>query len=436
MHLTSYISRHVKAINKLVHSIQLERDLSARYLVANDSVELEKLSITAIKNKEGKMACYITQSIDIGDLKEAEDRAIHQANHDFLTGLPNRKSMIEKVEEEFVRAKRHNFLDAFLFLDLDGLKKINDSFGHSIGDRVLIEVAQRLYAITRADDYIARISGDEFGIVLVNLDNDEERAAHSAKTVCEHIIKSIAEPFKIDQYTILLDISIGVKLFPDGNKDINDIINGADAAMYKAKENGKNRYVFFNEELEYKIKELSNLESEITQALVNNEFIFYFQPKVDTNTQKIKGVEILVRWEHPQKGIVYPDKFIDVIKEMGRLSDITFQAIESACNYLAQYSNIEGSLSINVSSVELISNNFLEKVLNIVSRCGVDAKHLEFEILENELIENFDLVLESTTKLKAHGIWISIDDFGTGYSSISYLRKLSVNTLKIDCYFV
>ncbi len=403
----------------------------------NGEIYPEKLSITAIKDDKGNTTHYIAQFVDISEIKEAEQRAVYQASHDFLTKLPNRKSMMQKLQEEFIRAKRHDYINAFLFLDLDGFKKINDTFGHTVGDRVLVEIAQRLRNVTRSDDYLARISGDEFCIMLLNLEHDEQKAAHIAKTVCEKIIRTVSQPIEIDEHTILLGASIGVKLFPDGVSDINDVINGADTAMYKAKENGKNQYVFFNDELEERIKELSQLEQEIKQAFLHDEFIFFMQPKVDVKSEKkVTGAEMLVRWKHPKRGLLFPGAFIDVVKELGKQSDITFMALKQACSFLQHNSMTQGTLSINVSSLELITEGFLQKVADIIEEFGVDATRLEFEILENELIENFELVLAKIKELKRMGLEISIDDFGTGYSSISYLRKLPVDTLKIDRYFV
>ena len=402
----------------------------------NGEIYPEKLSITAIKDEEGNTTHYIAQFVDISEIKKAQERAVYQASHDFLTKLPNRKSMLKKLQEELERAKRHNYCDAFLFLDLDGFKKINDTYGHTIGDKVLVETARRLKSITRIDDYIARISGDEFCVMLLNLDKADQKAAQTAKTVAQKIIDAISKPMMIDGHTIIIGVSIGIKLFPDGHSDTNGIINGADTAMYRAKESGKNRYVFFNDALQERMKELSTLEQEIKQAFLNQEFVFYMQPKVEVDTNKIVGAELLVRWLHPQKGLLFPDAFLQSIKEMGRQSDLSLMALQQACEFLQKHSAIEGTLSINISSFELISKEFIQSVVRTIEHYNIDATLLEFEILENELIENFDLVLQNIGRLKEYGIEISIDDFGTGYSSVSYLRKLPVDTLKIDRYFV
>lgn len=396
----------------------------------------ERLSITAIKDENGVTTHYIAQFTDISELKEAEENAKFQASHDFLTKLPNRKSMAERLQEEYVRARRHGYLDAFLFLDLDGFKRINDNYGHHIGDKILIEVAKRLKETIRNDDYIARISGDEFCVMLLNLDKNESKAAQTAKIVAEKIIDTISKVFIIDEHKLHLGVSIGIKLFPDGIKDIYEIINSADAAMYKAKESGKNRYVFFNDEIDAEIRQLSALEEEIKQAFLERQFVFYIQPKVKLEDHSVTGGEMLLRWQHPQRGLLSPADFLKIVKEMGKLKEIGMMAVEQACRFLKRHGPIESTLSVNVSSCDLVSNDFIDFVVKTVLECGVEPSELEFEILENELIEEFDLVQNNLAKLKKIGINISIDDFGTGYSSISYLRRLSLDVLKIDRCFV
>ena len=395
----------------------------------------ERLSISAIKDEEGNTTHYIAQFIDISELKEAEAEAVHRAKHDFLTGLPNRMSLMEKLREELSRAKRHGFLDAFMFLDLDGFKKVNDSFGHAMGDKVLIEVTKRLRHILRQEDYIARISGDEFGVIVTNLDKEEAKAAHEVRIICEHIIKALSEVYVVDGKKIYLGVSIGVKLFPDGVKDINEVINDADAAMYKAKENGKRQCVFFNESLESKMMKKAQLEVEIEEAIAKKEFVFYMQPKVDVFSMQAVGAEMLVRWQHPKRGLLFPDEFLDIMTEMGKLSSLTFMALEESCAFLQSHT-IEDTISINVSVKELLQNSFIERSIEIIQKYNVAFGKIEFEILENDLIEKFDEIIKNIEKLKSYGIKFSIDDFGTGYSSMSYLRKLPVEKLKIDRYFI
>jgi diguanylate cyclase (GGDEF)-like protein/PAS domain S-box-containing protein len=404
----------------------------------NGEIYPEKLSITAIKDEKGDITHYIAQFTDVSELKKAEEEAIYQARHDFLTGLPNRASMIERLNEEFYRAKRHDFYNAFLFLDLDGFKKINDTYGHHIGDKVLIEVANRLKSTIRTDDYIARISGDEFCILLLELGKDEEDVSKKVKTVCDNIINIFSTPMIINTMEIKVGISIGIRLFPNGVKNINEIINGSDSAMYKAKEYGKNQYVFFNNEIEHKIKEITKLEKELKEAFEQNQFEFYFQPKVSVETQDIVGAEILLRWNHPTKGLLEPNSFMSVIKDMRRESEITFMALKKGCEFILKYSDkLDKTVSINVSSLELISKSFVDKVLDVISSYNLyKCENIEFEILESDLIADFENIIKNIMILKQNGIKISIDDFGTGYSSISYLSKLPIDTIKVDKYFM
>ncbi|SFV50555.1 diguanylate cyclase/phosphodiesterase (GGDEF & EAL domains) with PAS/PAC sensor(s) [hydrothermal vent metagenome] len=393
-----------------------------------------RLSITAIKDEKGELTHYIAQFIDISDLKDAQERAKYEASHDYLTHLPNRMSLIEKLEEELPRAKRHNFLDAFLFLDLDGFKKVNDSYGHKVGDQLLIEVTKRVKKSVRKEDYVARISGDEFAIILTEFDLDREKAALDIHHICDQIIKNVSKPYTIDGYDICVGVSIGIKIFPDGKKTIHEIINDADTAMYQAKGQGKGQYVFFNKEIESKMLKLALLEKEIEEALQKKEFVFYMQPKVRVDDLEIIGAEMLVRWNHPQKGVVPPSQFLDTLKGMGKLSILTIQALKEACEFIQKYP-IKDSISINVSTKELLLVPFIEQAIKIVeeSKC---QNHIEFEILENDLIAEFDTVVAHIKRLKQKGIKFSIDDFGTGYSSISYMRKLPVDKLKIDRYFI
>ena len=402
----------------------------------NGEIYPERLSITAIKDEKGITTHYIAQFMDISELKEAEENAKFQASHDFLTKLPNRKSMTERLKEEYIRAQRHGYFDAFLFLDLDGFKKINDNYGHHIGDKILVEVAKRLKESVRSDDYIARISGDEFCVMLLELGKSESEAAHIAKKVAEKIIEAISKVFVIEGYKLYLGVSIGIKLFPDDTKDVFEIINAADAAMYKAKESGKNRYVFFNDEIDEEIRRLSILEHEIKEAFLEHEFVFYIQPKVKIEDKaEVVGGEMLLRWQHPKRGLLYPGDFLKVLKEMGKLKEISMMGVEQACRFLKRHGPIEGTISVNVSTYELVSDEFIDFVVKTILECGVEPSQIEFEILENELIEEFELVQNNLAKLKTIGLKFSIDDFGTGYSSIGYLRRLSLDTLKIDRYF-
>lgn len=403
----------------------------------NGEVYLERLSITAIKNKKDITTHYIAHFLDISDLKQAQESAEHQAEHDFLTGLANRKNLMQRLNEEFIKARRHNFLHAFLFIDLDNFKKINDHYGHAVGDLLLKEVAKLLQTLVREEDFVARISGDEFAIMLLNINNEETEAARNVEEICKKILKQISKPFIINEYKLEISSSVGIKLFPDGEQNTQNIIIHADTAMYQAKTQGKNQFVFFDKGIELELKQLRILEEEIKHSLKNDRFKFFFQPKVDIQTGKISGAELLVRWQHPSKGLLYPSMFIELSSDIGLLGDFTMLALHSACNFLKKHhSSINGSLSINIRSNELLDPQFEKNIIDTVQQYNIDPSKLELEITENELIKDFDLAVSKIAQLQKFGINFSIDDFGTGYSSITYLKKLPVNTLKIDRSFL
>ncbi|EDZ61253.1 sensory box/GGDEF domain/EAL domain protein [Sulfurimonas gotlandica GD1] len=403
----------------------------------NGEIYPEILSITAIKNEDNKTTNYIAQFTDITSIKKAQEDAQYQANHDFLTGLLNRNSLIEKLHEEFIKAKRHNFTHAFLYIDIDDFKKINDQYGHNIGDMLIVEVSQRLKHILREDDVIARISGDEFGIMLLNFDKENSDIAKCIKGICTKILKSISESFLIYEHKIDISLSIGIKLFPDNEELKDEVIIHADTAMNQSKAQGKNQYVFFDRQIDNELKKYIALEKEIKNALKNNEFKFYFQPKVNVKTEKIDGAEILIRWLHPDKGLLYPGSFLDVAQEIGVIPDITSLALKKACEFLKSSTEIfDGAIAINISSEELLKADFEENIISTILHYKVDPSKIELEITENDIIKDFDLAIIKIKNLQKLGVKFSIDDFGTGYSSITYLQKLPVNTLKIDkCFF-
>lgn len=394
------------------------------------------LSITAIKNDEGLITHYIYHSVDISDIKDAEEEARHQALHDFLTGLPNRKSMIEKLHEELARSKRHGFVGALFFIDLDDFKRFNDSSGHLAGDKLLIEVARRLKKTVRKEDHVARISGDEFCIVLVEVAADYEQAAERTALVADKILSVLGEPFVVDATTAHIGASIGIRLFPDEADDAQHLIMQADASMYKAKESGKNCYVFFDEKIQARYDELMCFQAEIHRALEHNEIVFYCQPKVAFKTGEITGAELMVRWEHPERGLLFPGDFLEAFENMSLMPHLTEMALAEACRAVQEIKGFDGVFSINITAYELRSGHFVERAEQIIQDARIDPTRIELEILENDLIEDFDAVIENMNRLRRFGVRFSIDDFGVGYSSINYLNKLPVDTLKIDHKFV
>ena len=344
---------------------------------------------------------------------------------------------MQRLNEEFVKARRHDFLHAFLFIDLDEFKIINDNYGHDIGDKLLIDVSKRLKSILREEDIVARISGDEFAIVILNIDKSEAEAAKDIKEICTKVINTLNTPFIIKEYNLNISASIGIKLFPDNEKNIDDVIIHADTAMYQAKDQGKNQFVFFDKEIELELKHFQLLEEELNHAYKNDEFEFFYQPKVDVNAEKIVGAEALVRWQHPQKGLLFPCSFLKVASEIGMIPKITNLALHSACKFIKENKDIfSGAISINIDSNELLYSNFEQNIISVIKSYDIDPKQIELEITESELIKDFQTAIVMIKKLQEFGIKFAIDDFGTGYSSITYLQKLPVNSLKIDRSFL
>jgi len=403
----------------------------------NGEIYMERLSITAIKNDKGITTHYIAQFLDISDIKEMQERAQHQADHDFLTELLNRKSLMQRLHEEFIKAKKHNFIHAFMFIDLDKFKMVNDSYGHTIGDKLLVEVSTRLKHLLREEDILARMSGDEFAIIILNIEKNRSKAAQIIKDLAINIIEEINRPYMLDSYQITISASIGIKIFPDNEKDSHAVVVHADTAMYQAKHQGKNQFVFFDKDIEKKLKHFQIVESELSRAIENNEFVFYYQPKVNIATKQIIGAEALIRWEHPTKGLLYPNSFLYIASEIGMSHQITLLVLTQVCQFLKKYQDIcKGTIAVNIHASELLELHFEKKIISIIKEHGIHPSRIELEITEDELIKDFNAVIIKIQRLKAFGIKFAIDDFGTGYSSITYLKKLPVDTLKIDKAFL
>ncbi|MCF6309630.1 MAG: EAL domain-containing protein [Sulfurimonas sp.] len=398
----------------------------------NGEIFPERLSITAIKGEDDKTTHYIAQFIDLTDIKKAQKVAEEQANHDFLTNLLNKKSFTQRMEEEFGKATRHDFKHALLFIDLDNFKAVNDNYGHNIGDLLIIEVAKRLNKSIRDGDILARLSGDEFAIVLLNINKDIDMAAKEVGDICNKILKIISDEFILENNIINISSSIGIKIFPNNEKTVKNIIAYADTAMYRAKNQGKNQFVFFGKEIEANLLEFSSIDQEIKDALENSQFEMYYQPKVHTITEKIDGAELLIRWNHPTKGILFPDYFMEVAAKTKSIYKFTTLALTTACKFISSNKTFTGSLSVNVSAKELLYTNFEEKVIDIISAAKINPSQIEIEITEDDLIKDFDTAIKKIEILQEFGVQITIDDFGTGYSSLKYLQKLPIDTIKLD----
>jgi len=370
------------------------------------------------------------------DTEETRDSIKYQAKYDFLTNTLNRRSLIDILNEMCVAGKKNNNLHAYLFLDLDKFKSINDRYGHDTGDKLLVALVERIKPLLHEDDILARMSGDEFAIILKHINKDSSDGMRRINEVCAKLGSEIGRPFKLNQYEILTSVSIGVRLFPDDVKKASDIIIQADVAMYHSK-NKKSTTTVYDKAIAQEFKNTTLLKKELDNAYKNNEYVFFYQPKVDVNTNKIQGVEILVRWQHPTRGLLLPKDFLKEASDIGMVSKITNLSIHQACEFIASTKEVyDGTISINVSSREIEDTFFVSRLVSIIQEYNIDPKRIELEITEDELIQNFDLAIILIKKLQEYGIAVSMDDFGTGYSSITYLHKLPVNTLKIDKSFI
>jgi len=368
---------------------------------------------------------------DITKQKLAEDQIEFMAFHDPLTSLPNRRLFKKRLNEALQKAEKGNFTVGVIYLDLDRFKLINDTLGHTTGDHLLIEVTRRLKKCLREQDTLSRQGGDEFTILLENVTNLE------AQNIAETIIDSLRYPFKVDQNELYITPSIGISFFPWHSKSAEELLLKADIAMYKAKELGKNNYYLYNPMLEKESYEKLKIQNELYKALEAEQFILYYQPKIDIASKQLVGVEALLRWQHP-KGMVPPMKFISILEETGLIIPIGEWILREACRQNKSWQD-QGyppiSISVNLSTRQFYQQNLISMVSSILAETGMSAKYLELEITESMTMD-VNLASNILHELKELGVKVSIDDFGTGYSSLYYLKKFPIDGLKIDKSFI
>lgn len=395
----------------------------------------EILSITAIRDDKGEIKNYISHFFDISDLKKIQEENERRATHDILTEIFNRGKLLEELEIVRHTAKKEQFLNAFLFIDLDNFKYINDSYGHAIGDKVLIEVSQKLKSIKKERDIVARISGDEFAFVLVDIGKELQEASSRAAIMAQKLLDSYEKPVIIDDIEIDIAFSIGIYIFPMDEQSPEDVITNADIAMYHSKKNGKRSFSFYDEKLDIESKQFLVMKKEIEKGIKNNEFKIFYQPKVALQTGEVVGFEALIRWDSILYGFLYPDKFFSYIKGSRLVYDMTMYVIENVLDDLERmhyYKDVE--VAVNISTEQFNNKHFMQELYNKL----VDnrASSIVLEIVEDALIKDTEYAIEQMKNLQDIGVKIAIDDFGTGYSSLSYLRDLPVNEIKIDKGFI
>jgi len=404
-------------------------------LIRRDGFEIPiEDSVAPIHNREGQPTGAVIVFRDVSAARAMVVQMTHSAEHDFLTGLPNRMLLNDRVNQAIVLAPRHNRKVGVLFLDLDGFKHINDSLGHPIGDKLLQSIAKRLVDCVRSSDTVSRQGGDEFVVLLSEMEQSEDAAISALR-----LLQAVAEAHTIDQHDLHVTASIGVSVFPDDGKDAETLIKNADIAMYQAKENGRQSYQFFKPAMNVRAVERQSIEESLRRALERKEFSLQYQPKIDMRTGKISGAEALIRWTHPVRGPVSPAQFIPVAEDCGLILPIGQWVLREACKQARVWVDAGlplATMAVNISSMEFRDDNFLESVFAALNETGLDPKSLELELTESVLMKRAESAASVLKTLRERGVQIAVDDFGTGYSSLSYLRKFPIDALKIDQSFV
>lgn len=400
----------------------------------NGEVYPEWLSISTVTDTRGAITHYIGLLADISERKSADERIRYLAQYDALTGLPNRALFQDRLLQAMANAQRDGEKFAVLFLDLDRFKTINDSLGHPIGDRLLQQAAARLTASVRPIDTVCRQGGDEFVIILLQIKNAADPALLAQK-----ILASISQPYDIDDLELHVTPSIGIAIYPEDGRDTESLIKNADAAMYHAKENGRNNYQYFTENLNARAFERLSLENSLRRALERREFLLHYQPLVNLGSGAIIGAEALIRWQHPDFGLVPPDKFIPVAEDCGLIVPIGEWVIQEACRQNKAWQDAGLApipVAVNISALQFRQKNLEEVIQRILTESGLAAGHLEIELTESAIMKGAESTVETLLRFKKMGLRLSVDDFGTGYSSLSYLKRFPIDKLKIDRSFV
>ena len=400
----------------------------------DSSLYYEEKTITPLKDATGQITNFVATGKDVSERMQTQERLAHMAQHDALTELPNRLLFMDRLKQALARARWHERLAAVLFVDLDRFKTINDTLGHEVGDRLLQALAGRLAASVREGDTVARFGGDEFAILLDDVASEKDISA-----VAQKVIEMLAPPFEIDGQMLYITASIGVSLYPNDGEDSTTLIKNADIAMYRAKDLGKNTYQFYSADMSARAFERLTLESSLRHAIERNEFRLYYQPQIDTASGAILGVEALLRWQHPDFGLVAPAEFIPLLEETGLIVPVGDWVFRTACEQLCAWHAAgwpELRMAVNLSPRQFQIAGLAIMVERGLVAVGCDPGLIEMEITENILLKHAADTLATLDALRALGVRLSIDDFGTGYSSLSYLRRYAIDTLKIDRSFV
>ncbi|MDN3638237.1 EAL domain-containing protein [Simiduia curdlanivorans] len=394
----------------------------------------EWLNISAVKDVNNTTSHFVAVFSDISVLKRSEEKLDHMAHHDTLTGLPNRLMLQARMGRALVHAHRNKHAIALLFLDIDRFKNINDSMGHHIGDSLLKQVAARLKTCVRNEDTVARLGGDEFVVLLENLIDPSAPAQ-----VAEKILHEIRKPFELQSKDFYTTTSIGISVYPTDGTSPSELLRNADTAMYQVKHKGRDSFTFYTQRFTDAARKKAEMESELHKAIAHNEMQLWYQPQFNLSTEEIIGMEALIRWIHPSKGMIAPDLFIPLAEESGLIVKIGEWVINQSCAQIRHWLNNNISvprIGINISGAELRQGELVNTLAKALNLHAIPGKYLEVEITENFMMEDMEKAVKIINELKSMGIEVAIDDFGTGYSSLSYLKALPIRRLKIDKSFV
>lgn len=380
--------------------------------------------------------------------KMAEDSILRMAYYDSLTGLPNRALFNDRLKQTLAHSERYNSTSAVMFIDLDNFKRINDTLEHRVGDLLLMGVAKRLSAYIRSSDTVARqspqaitntvarLGGDEFTILLTEIESMQ-----NAAKVANRILNIVSQPFKLDNHEVYITASIGIALYPSDGTDTDSLLKNADTAMYHAKEHGKNNFQFYKHSMNASALERLTMENDMRRAIDREEFVLYYQPRVDIRSGKISGLEALVRWEHPQKGLVSPMEFIPLAEETGLIVPIGEWVLKAACRQNQEWQkagllHMPLTISVNISGHQFRQENLIKIIEKVLGDYELGPGCLEIEITESVVMKNADTTVSMMNELKNMGVRLSMDDFGTGYSSFSYLKRFPLDNIKVDRSFI
>ena len=393
----------------------------------------EHLSVVPIPGGNGQAGRYLVVFSDVTQRKLDEERIRYQASYDQLTGLPNRALFMDLLAKSLAQAEREGEMVGLMFVDLDGFKMVNDTMGHDMGDLLLQEVAVRLKRCMRSSDTVARLGGDEFTVLMPQM-----RDFRNAPRVAERITETLRAPFALDGKEAFISASIGITTFPNDAIDAATLLKNADAAMYRAKEQGKQHFQFFTAEMNAEIEERLILINGLNMALERDEFVLHYQPKVDLENGRLTGTEALLRWRHPELGIVSSAKFIPIMEESGLIGSVSEWVIETACRQhrLWRDEGLDIKVAVNLSVRQLRQPGLARTVAELLDRAGIEPSGLELEITESMLMKDTENAVRTLRELADMGVSLAMDDFGTGYSSLSYLKRFPLHTIKIDRSFI